>query len=108
MTYKGKVSSLPAMRGSIRGVSVISIPRPLAALVRNVSLEVSAKPLAKVRCNCGKNGFTNRGIFSSNLLRDRKMAPRFYISFRGLIETGGESYILYQRIVRILLLLEGL
>lgn len=50
-------------------------PRPLAARVRSASLEVSASPLANVLCSCGRKGFTNCGIFSNNLLSERKMAP---------------------------------
>lgn len=44
-------SDLPATRGSTRGVNVIKIPKPLAARVRKVSLDVSANPLAKVLCS---------------------------------------------------------
>ena len=63
-----------AINGSTRGVIVINVPNALAALVRSNSLEVSARDLANVRCNCGKNGFKNVGIFSSRLLRVYKMA----------------------------------
>lgn len=64
------------MSGSTLGVNVIRIPKPLAALFRDTSLEVSASPLANVRCSCGKNGFTNRGIFSRSLFRAKKTAPK--------------------------------
>jgi hypothetical protein len=53
---------------------VISVPRHLAALVRNTSLEVSAKDFAKVRCSCGRNGLRKVGIFSNKLLRVSRMA----------------------------------
>lgn len=40
--------TLPAMSGSTLGVKVIKIPKPLAALLRSVSLEESARPRANV------------------------------------------------------------
>ena len=66
---------LPAMRGSTLGVNVIRIPRPLAALLRRVSLVVSAKPRANVRWSWGRKGFTASGIFSNSLLSVKKIAP---------------------------------
>lgn len=72
---------LPAIRGSILGVNVIKIPKPLAALVRSVSLEVSARPLANVLCSCGKKGLTNCGILTSNLLSVKKIAAITAVSF---------------------------
>ena len=38
-----------AIRGSIRGVSVIKVPKAFAARVLKTSLDVSASDLAKVR-----------------------------------------------------------
>ncbi len=46
----------------------------LAARLRRSSLEVSASDLAKVRWSCGRNGFRAVGIFSSRLLRVRRIA----------------------------------
>ena len=53
---------------------MIRVPNALAALVRKVSLEVSARDLANVRCSCGRNGFKNVGIFSSRLFSVRRIA----------------------------------
>ena len=39
---------IPAIRGSILGVKVIRVPRAFAALIRRISLEVSASDLANV------------------------------------------------------------
>jgi len=63
-----------AIRGSTRGVNLISVPRALAARLRSTSLEVSASDLANVRCNCGRKGLSAVGIFSSRLLSVRRMA----------------------------------
>ena len=49
MHFDAYQSNLPAMRGSIRGVSVIKVPNAFAALDRRTSLEVSARDFAKVR-----------------------------------------------------------
>ncbi len=65
---------IPAISGSIRGVRVINVPRALAARLRSSSLDVSASDLAKVRCNCGRNGFRSVGIFSKRLFRVNRMA----------------------------------
>lgn len=65
---------VPAIRGSIRGVSVISVPSAFAALERNTSLEVSARDLANVRWSCGRNGLRNVGIFSSRLFNVSRIA----------------------------------
>lgn len=65
---------LPDISGSTRGVSLIRVPKALAARALRTSLEVSAKHFAKVRCSCGKNGFKKVGIFSRRLLRARRIA----------------------------------
>src|SRR4051812_26227306 len=63
-----------AIKGSIRGVNVMRVPNAFAARVLNTSLEVSAKDLAKVRCNWGRKGLRNVGIFSRRLFKVRRIA----------------------------------
>ena len=65
---------IPDIRGSILGVNVIRVPNAFAARVLNRSLDVSAKDFAKVRCNCGKNGFKYVGIFCNSELSVSKIA----------------------------------
>ena len=69
------------MRGSIRGVKVIKVPRALAALDLSISLEGSAKAFANVLCSWGKKGFKNVGIFSRRLFSVNKIA-----AIRSLVE----------------------
>lgn len=72
--------NIPAINGSIRGVSVIRVPNALAALERTISLDVSANDFANVRCSCGRKGLRNVGIFSKRLLRVRRTAAASYQS----------------------------
>ena len=63
-----------AIKGSTLGLSVSKVPKAFAARERRTSLPVSANDFAKVRCNCGKKGFRNSGIFSSRLFNVNKIA----------------------------------
>lgn len=74
---KSTEGNLPAINGSIRGVSVIRVPSAFAALDRRTSLEVSAKDLANVRWSCGRKGFRRVGIFSKRLFRVSKIAATY-------------------------------
>lgn len=76
----------PAMRGSIRGVRVIKVPKAFAALDRRTSLEGSAKDLAKVRCSCGKKGFRNVGIFPSMLFSVSRIAPSMQLAMLNVLD----------------------
>ena len=69
---------IPEINGSIRGASVIRVPRAFAALDRRSSLAASARDLAKVRWSCGRNGLRKSGIFSNRLLSASKIAPASY------------------------------
>ena len=65
---------MPDTRGSTRGVIVIRVPKAFAARALRTSLVVSARDFANVRCNCGKKGFKNVGIFSRRLFSVNNMA----------------------------------
>lgn len=67
-------NAIPAIKGSMRGVRVMRVPRAFAARVRSSSLDGSASDLAKVRCSCGRKGFKNVGIFSSRLFKVSRIA----------------------------------
>ena len=80
-----------AIKGSTRGFRVNKVPRAFAALDLRTSLVVSARDLAKVRCNCGRKGLRKRGIFSSRLFRVSSIAAIF-ISVQKPVQDG-TSYI---------------
>lgn len=66
--------SIPAIKGSIRGLRVSRVPKAFAARDRKTSLVGSARDLANVRCNWGRNGFRNVGIFPRRLFSVSRIA----------------------------------